>query len=173
MRSLRTLVVMSLASIALVSCTAMRERFLRPLQEDPIDNSDSYLARTGGPRSTVDLGAGEEQLLTRFQELLEQKNSLEQRQKELEGEVVTLESTLATEQKGHATESRLRAGAEAEVQRLRRLKSDREVKVLHLQIQIADLERKNLELEIARLESELETLTPRADNPATPAGGDR
>ena len=42
------------------------------MQEEPTDTEESYLERGGGPQSRVELGAGEEHLLTRFQTVLEE-----------------------------------------------------------------------------------------------------
>lgn len=146
------------AALALVSCSAVQERLLRPAAESPIDTTDSYLARGAGPQTGVDLGRGEEHLLTRFQTVLEEKAALEKRARELETHLDEVRAALQKAQSEHEKEARLRAGAEAEAERLRHAKTDRELKILHLQLQVADLQRTKLQLEIAAIERQIETL---------------
>jgi hypothetical protein len=161
------------AALALFSCGAVQENLLRPAAEAPIDTTDSYLSRGGGPQTGVDIGRGEEHLLTRFQTVLEEKAALEKRERELEDELDKLRTSLKTEQSDHEKETRLRAGAEAESERLRHTKSDRELKILHLQLQVADLQRTKLQLEIATIERQIETLRGQAAESAPPPEGHR
>ena len=61
---LRTYGQIAVACIALTSCSVMPAGLLSPMQEEPTDTEESYLERGGGPQSRVELGAGEEHLLT-------------------------------------------------------------------------------------------------------------
>ena len=152
---LRTYGQIIVACIALTSCSVMPAGLLSPMQEEPTDTEESYLERGGGPQSRVELGAGEEHLLTRFQTVLEEKEKLEKEHKGLQAELELLRTTLDTERTGRERESRVRVGAEAEAERLRVLSNERELKILHLQLRVAELERSKLKLEIAGLETEI------------------
>ena len=106
---LRTYGQIAVACIALTSCSVMPAGLLSPMQEEPTDTEESYLERGGGPQSRVELGAGEEHLLTRFQTVLEEKEKLEKEHKGLQAELELLRTTLDTERTGREREAR--AGA--------------------------------------------------------------
>ena len=154
-----------LGSCSLLSCSLFSA--LGPDSEAPVDEKESYL--TTGPQTQVDLGGGEEQLLTRFQKVLDEKIHLQDRQKELLTEIDALRTALLNAQTENEKERLLRAGAEAEGDRLRRAKGDRETKILHLHMQVAELERVKMQLEIAAVERQLEILEQ--ENAASPPGG--
>jgi hypothetical protein len=166
-RRLVPALALAAAATALGGCSTLRARLLRSRPEPPPAAEDSYLER-GGPKTGVDLGAGEEQLLTRFQQVLEEKNEIEQQRGELMAELEALRTSLDTEKRDRDEEARLRAGAEAEADRLRRDKSDRDLKILHLQLQIAELQRTRLQLEIANVERQLDELARQQPGQAAP-----
>lgn len=147
-----------LACAGLSSCAGLGDLLLSPGRERPVRQENTYLAQAEGPQTAVDLGEGSEQLLTRFQTLLEEKDDLQQRHDDLQAEVDALRSSLNQEQVDRDKELRLRAGAEAEIERLRRINSERELKILHLQMQLADAQRSKLILEIAGIERQIEQL---------------
>ena len=155
------------------SCGFITDSLMTASPEAPIDNRESYLEKAGGPQTTVDLGAGEEQLLTRFQTVLEEKKALERREQELDAEVEALRGSLRAEKEKVSVEQRLRAGAEAEAERLRRTKDERELKILHLQMQLANMQGSKLQLEIAGIERQIEQLNQQAAQPAAPMGNGR
>ncbi len=164
----------ALAAVLLGSCSSTHEDLWVP-DEAPVDADESYLTDEEGFQQHLDLGAGSEPLLTRFQRVLNEKVRLEQREKELLTEIDALRSSLQREQEEKEAERRLRAGAEADMERLRRLKADRDLKVLHLQMQVADLQRTKIQLEIAGLERQIEAIDRRAAQPPAqpPAGTPR
>jgi hypothetical protein len=155
------------------SCGYLAESLMGPAAEPAVDNRESYLEQAGGPQTTVDLGAGEEPLLARFHTVLEEKEALKRHEKELADEVNALLGKLQTEQDRSTAERRLRVGAEAETKRLRRIKDDRELKILHLQMQLANLQSSKLQLEIAGIEQQIEQLGDQAARPASPLGTGR
>jgi len=157
------------------SCDFLGGSLMNASPEEPVDDRESYLEQAGGPQTEVDLGAGAggENLLSRFQQVLEEKEALERRQKELTAEVEALRQSLRTEQDQCAVEQRMRVGAEAEVERLRQIKSDRELKILHLQMQLANMQSNKIELEIAGIERQIEQLNAQAATPAAPVGTGR
>ena len=123
--------------------------------EEPVDKSHSYL-QGEGPQAEVDLGQGGERLLTRFQNVLDEKLKLQEKQSELLEEIDGLRTSLQAEKGEREKEHRMRVGAEADADRLRKRKGDLETKILHLQMQIAELERTKLQLEIAEIERQIE-----------------
>ena len=78
---------------------------------------------------------------------------------------------LAQEREDRDKQARMRAGAEAEIERLRGIKNDRDLKILHLQMQIIEAERSKIELEIAGIESQLMRLGDQTTQPASPPDG--
>jgi len=157
------------------SCELFGGSLMNASPEKPVDDRESYLEQAGGPQTEVDLGAtaGGESLLSRFQQVLKEKEALERHQEELTDEVKALRQSLRTEQDRCAVQERMRAGAEAEAERLRRIKSDRELKILHLQMQLANMQSNKIELEIAGIEQQIEQLNAQAATPAAPVGTGR
>lgn len=140
-----TLPAVALA-FALASCAGVSDAVLGPGPE-PSPQGAGYLQ--GGPQTKVDLGDGGEQLLTRFQKLLEENRGLEERNRALANEVEGLRGEVDRETAAAKSERQQRAGVEAENDRLRKQENDRQLEILHLQLQAAELERKRLQLEIA------------------------
>lgn len=158
---------------AATSCGFIKDSLMSASPETQVNDRESYLEKAGGPQTSVDLGAGSEQLLSRFQTVLEEKKALESHEKILQAEVEALRTSLKTEQDKSAVEQRLRAGAEAEAERLRHIKGDRELKILHLQMQLANMQGSKLQLEIAGIERQIEQLNDQAAQPAAPLGTGR
>jgi len=155
------------------SCGFIKDSLLTASKEPKLDERESYLEKAGGPQTSVDLGDGSEQLLSRFHTVLEEKKALEQDKKELQAEVDALRASLTTEQNKNEVEQKWRAGAEAEAERLRHIKTDRELKILHLQKQLADMQGTKLQLEIAGIERQIDQLNEQAAQPAAPPGSGR
>ncbi|MEM7199127.1 MAG: hypothetical protein AAF628_02610 [Planctomycetota bacterium] len=159
MRTQRVLLVTGLLLLPLLnSCQSIRRALLG--QEPALASSDSYLQRGEGPPSGVSLGEGGEKLLSRFQQVLDEKLALEKRNDVLQEEIEALRQALQRESEDRDQERHRRGGLEAEVARLSSEKADRETKILHLHLQVAQLQRAKLELEIAALEHNLEQMDP-------------
>ena len=156
------------ALLHLAGCAGFKSLLLSPQKEGPVQKEETYIDQAGGPQTQVDLGEGSEQLLTRFQSLLEERDEYRARQDELIEEVEALRTSLRTEQEDRDKERRLRAGVEAENERLRRIKGERELKILHLQMQVSELQRSKLLLEIAGIERQIEALDDSSHQMATP-----
>ena len=155
------------ACAAAASCAGLGEAMVGP--EEPVEESEGYLESAGGPQTSVDLGDGGEHLLTRFQKVLAKNSRLKEDQRELQDEVTALRTKLERETADKETEQQQRAGAEADAERLRQIKGDREAKILHLQLQLTELQRSKLQLEIAAIERQLEAVDHEAKQaPAKP-----
>jgi hypothetical protein len=153
----------------LASCSAMHDQMTQPAEEPPLQPEDSYLQR-GGVSNQLDLGPDQRLLLDEFTALKAAKINLETRMSEIEAANESLRASLRQTEEERDKERRLRAGAEAEVERLSATLHEREAKLLNLSIEKAKLNQDNLLLRIASLQRQLDEIEASA---APPAEGQR
>ncbi len=158
----------------LPSCSFLQKKLTEVEKEPPVPKEQQYLAK-GGVSNELDLGPDQKFLLDEFTQLKSQKVALESQVNELRVSGEGLRVQLKQAEDERDKERRLRAGADAEVERLRKTIHEREAKVLSLSMERARLNREILLRRSSSLERQIAATDAAANAAAAeasaPAGG--
>lgn len=165
MRRWATLTLLA-ASLGASSCYVLPRSLTRPDEEPPLDADESLMA-TGGPQTTIDLGEGGEQLLTRYQKVNAERTRLDQELSAMTAERDALQQSLSNERDRLERESNQRAGAESQREAMRTQLVDYQAKILALSLERAKLEQEVLRLKIVAVERQISELDGAQASPAS------